>query len=373
MPQTPYDAVLHAARDVTRMETALDAELLGAALLGSVYAVAGPGRADTVREFVAGFLAATARRRTAAARAIRSVFAALAPDVPGAAKVRPGPDPPRWGPQLGRVRVVDTWAYGDVYGDQTTYLATFEYHDPELGGDEHAVVALVDHNIGIVKDLFVGRPARVIRDEVRKAVEADELIWWTQVDPGTLRAQVSFHLEITDGLSVLPDEGTLATDRALVAARLAALPATGAPPAAAQPPADPVRLTSEFLSSPQAAELDRSGERGDAEIRYVVRLIMDFAQDSPDCDPLRWSPAVAGLFLLDWVHRRAVLDDDDVAMLPPVLRAWVAWAAARRGLPVAAAEGTYQSIHTMVPEFARRHRTGEGGGQGHSYGIPRPR
>src|SRR5262245_20394509 len=62
-PQTPYDAVLHAARDVAKLDCALDAEMLGAALLGSVYAVAENDRAAAVRDFVAAFLGATARRR----------------------------------------------------------------------------------------------------------------------------------------------------------------------------------------------------------------------------------------------------------------------------------------------------------------------
>jgi hypothetical protein len=403
-PQTPYEAVLHAARDVTRVDTALDAEMLGAALLGSVYAIARSARAAAVREFVGGFLAATARRRSPAARAIRTVFAALEPGAAGAARVRPGPQPPPWSSQVGRVRPVSSWAYGDVYGDQTSYLATFAYDDPEIGGGEHAVVALVDHNIGIVKDLFVVQPAELILEEVRKAAESDELIWLAEVDPGTLRAQVAFFLEITDGLTELPDEGALATDRALVGARLAALPAGRAADTALPFPVSfqAGELTAAFLDSAYAGDLDRSSDQTEAAVQYAVRLLLDFAQDSPDGDPLRWSPAVVGLFLLDWVHRRAVLDEDDVATLPPVLRAWTAWAAARRGLPVAALAATRDAIDTMAPEFARLHRTGErrgaaaeavtemlaggvdpadeaavgdwlAGQQGRQYGIPRPR
>ena len=128
-PKTPYDAVLHAARDVTRLDCALDAEMLGTALLGSVYAVAETDREAAVREFVSGFLAATSRRRTAAATTIRQVFAALVPDAEGAAKVRPGAQAPAWAGQLGRVHLTGTWSYGDVYGDQTSYLATFAYDD----------------------------------------------------------------------------------------------------------------------------------------------------------------------------------------------------------------------------------------------------
>jgi hypothetical protein len=359
-PRSSIEAVLHAARDVPRVGTALEAELLGAALLGSVYAVAQPPRDAAVREFVGEFLAATSRRRTPAARAIRTVFAALAPDAAGAAAVRPGPAPPPWSAQVGRVRLVGTWAYGDVYGDQTSFVAVFGHEDPEVGGPEHAVVALVDHNIGVVKDLFVGRPAGRVLAEVGAAAEADELIWFTRVEPGTFRAQVSFHLGITDSLTRLPDGGALATDRALVGARLAALPETVPDPTpAGEPPADPHRLEREFLDSRQAATLDRGSDTAEASVRYALRLILDFTQEAPDRDPLRWSPAVVGLFLLDWVHRRAVLDDDDVANLPTVLRAWSAWASQRRHLPAAAARGIEEAIDTMVPEFARLHRTGE--------------
>ena len=224
-PQTPYEAVLHAARDVTKLDCALDAEMLGTALLGSVYAVAENDRAAAVREFVGEFLTATARRRTAAATTIRTVFAALVPDAPGAAAVKPGAQAPSWSAQLGKVRLTGTYAYGDVYGDQTSYLATFAYDDDESGGPEHAVVALVDHNIGITKDVFVGGPAERILDQVRQmcADGRADLVprggpaagcaarW-----PGTWRSPTSW--------ATCRRRARSPTDRALVGARLALLP-----------------------------------------------------------------------------------------------------------------------------------------------------
>ncbi len=172
-PQSPVEAVLHAARDVAKLDCALDAEMLGTALLGSVYSVAETDRATAVRDFVADFLSATTRRRTAAATTIREVFAALVPDAHGAAQVRRGAQAPSWAAQLGRVRPTGCYAYGDVYGDQTSYLVTFAYEDSSDGGPEHAVVALVDHNIGITKDVFVGASAaRILRAgprDVRRA------------------------------------------------------------------------------------------------------------------------------------------------------------------------------------------------------------
>ncbi|WP_305788568.1 hypothetical protein [Symbioplanes lichenis] len=363
-PQNPYDAVLHAARDVAKLGCALDAEMLGTALLGSVYSIAEHDRAAAVREFVGGFLSATTRRRTASATTIREVFAALVPDADGAAEVRRGAQAPAWTAQLGRVRPTGCYAYGDVYGDQTSYLVTFAYDDEE-GGPEHAVVALVDHNIGITKDVFVGGPAERILGQVRQMCLGDELTWFREEDPARLRGEVHRHLEITDELTSLPQDGSLATDRALATARLALLPQSTVPVPADSPElSGPGRetLLRDFLKSPEAARfgIDRiSADDELASLHFCLSLLLDHAESLPDPDPLRWSPAVAGLFLLDWVHRRAVLDMDDAAMLPRVTRAWSAYAMRKRGLPEAAAEQTDDVLEEMVPEFARLYATGE--------------
>ena len=362
-PQTPYEAVLHAARDVTRLDCALDAEMLGAALLGSVYAIADEDRAGALREFVGGFLAATTRRRSATALIIRRIFAELVPDAEGAATVKPGASAPAWAGQLGRVRLTGCWAYGDVYGDQTSYLATFAYDDAQLGGPEHAVVALVDHNIGIVKDIFVGGPGERILGQVRQMCDSDELTWLRREDPARLRGEVGRHLVVTDEIATLPDGGSLATDRALAGARLRLLPEPAATPVDRQPLDADQRdeLLRAFLAAPEAARFGLHEIDGDdlASLHFCLSLLLDHAASFPDADPLRWSPAVAGLFLLDWVHRRAVLDIDDAAMLPRVLRAWAAYAARRRGLPPAAAAQTDEAIEEIVPEFARLYTTGE--------------
>ncbi|WP_067494089.1 hypothetical protein [Actinoplanes sp. TFC3] len=364
-PQNPYDAVLHAARDVAKLGCALDAEMLGTALLGSVYSVASTDRAQAVRTFVGEFLAATTRRRTASATTIRAVFAALVPDATGAAEVKRGAQTPAWAGQLARVRPTGCYAYGDVYGDQTSYLVTFAYEDTEDGGPEHAVVALVDHNIGITKDVFVGGPAERILGQVREMCATDELTWFREEDPARLRAEVDRHLEITDDLTDLPQDGSFATDRALATARLALLPKSAVPPLPEPPELsgpDRERLLRDFLASPEATRFTLDKVAADdelASLHFCLSLILDHAASLPDPDPLRWSPAVAGLFLLDWVHRRAVLDMDDAAMLPRVTRAWSAYAMRKKGLPDAATEQTDTVVEEMIPEFARLYATGE--------------
>jgi hypothetical protein len=358
---TPFEAVLHAARDVAKLDCALDAEMLGTALLGSVYSIAEADRAAAVRDFVGEFLSATTRRRTASATTIREVFAALVPDAAGAAEVRPGAQAPSWTSELGRVRPTGCYAYGDVYGDQTSYLVTFAY-EHEDGGPEHAVVALVDHNIGITKDVFVGASAERILEQVREMCAEDELTWFREEDPGRLRDEVDRHLAITDGLGSLPADGSLATDRTLAAARLALLPRASTPPLAEPPHVASADVARDFLTGPEAAQfgLDKvSADDELASLHFCISLLLDHAATLPGGDPLRWSPAVAGLFLLDWVHRRAVLDMDDAAMLPKVTRAWSAYTTRRRGLPEAAAIQTDELVEEMIPEFARLYATGE--------------
>jgi hypothetical protein len=361
-PRTPYEAVLNAARDVTKLACALDAEMMGAALLGSVYAVAGTDRAGAVRDFVGQFLSATTRRRTPTATTIREVFATLVPEAAGAGAVRQGERDPAWVSQLGRVRLTGSYAYGDVYGDQTSYLATFAYEDAEAGGPEHAVVALVDHNIGITKDVFVGGPAAGIVGRVRELCADDELTWFREEDPARLRESVSRHLEITDDLGELPGEGSLATDRALVGARLAVLPAPDPVLTVAEPAElsreEADRLARDFLTAPEAAELADLDEAGAAARDFCLSLLIDHGASLGDADPLRFSPMVAELFLLDWVHRRAVLDMDDAAMLPRVVRAWAAYAARRREVPKAGVEATLEAVEAMVPSFVELYASG---------------
>jgi hypothetical protein len=224
------------------------------------------------------------------------------------------------------------------------------------------VVALIDHNIGITKDLFVGSSAGRILEQVREMCADDELTWFREEDPGRLRGEVARHLEITDELTDLPSEGSLATDRALAGARLALLPSATTPPLTEPPAVGGSALVRDFLASPEAARFGLDRVHADdelASLHFCLSLILDHAASLPDPDPLRWSPAVAGLFLLDWVHRRAVLDMDDAAMLPRVTRAWSAYALRRRDLPEAAAEQTDVVVEEMIPEFARLYATGE--------------
>jgi hypothetical protein len=54
--------------------------------------------------------------------------------------------------------------------------------------------------------------------------------------------------------------------------------------------------------------------------------------DYGDGDPLRWSPTVVELFMLDYLPRKVPLSREEVDALPEVLGAWVRFALTKRGL-----------------------------------------
>jgi hypothetical protein len=345
-----YDLFLSVASDLERVGTAYDAELVVSTMLGAAYAIAGTDRATVLTETAEGLRRYLARRRTRHAVLLRSVLAAFAAapgrDRPsgGRAKQRPAPpaDPPGWLAQLGAVRPTGAHAFGDQHGNQITYLASFAYTEPAAGGPDHVVAALVDHELGYVKDLFVAAPAGALLAQLEAAAATDPEVRMVEVDPGELRGAVERYLEVTDGLPELPAARSLTSDRALAGHRLTLLPVPAED--------DPLTLA-DFQAAPEAARLTTAD---DESLTFALKLINGFGGD----DPLRWSPASVQDFLLDWLPARALLDRADIETIPSVLSAWVRWAGRMSGLPPRAVALNVAAVATHRAEFVRRARSG---------------
>jgi hypothetical protein len=378
--------VLRGARDLARLDTAFDAELVMSTLLGGVYAGTLPDRGQALAAFTRELDGYLSDAGTGAALLARAVVAALAGS-PGEF-AEDVDDAPAWVAALGTARATGGWAFGDRYGDQTTYVVTFGYPDESTGGPEHAVLVLVDHNLGLVKDLVVAAPAGPVIDGIRDSVltDPDEMTWLAEIGPATVRAASTGYLQATDNAPELPVPSGLRDNRAIVAARLATLPepallvspaSTEASAAAeaeaaadaadqavaeagAAPGDDRATLVAQFLRSPEAKLSGLAGAvgaRGEA-VGYGLGLIVDFA-DARGGDPLRWSPRAVEVFLMDWVHGRAVLDEADARSLPDALGAWVLWAGRQLGLPDVAVQATFDEVAARRAEFVRLCETGE--------------
>ena len=385
MPSSLAEMVLRAAHDLGRLETAFDAEVLLSTLVGGVYAGTGPDRGEALAVFAEeldGYLLSTG---TEPALVARAVLGALTGSGPSSSS--PSSDGPAWLAALGTVRATGGWACGDRYGDQTSYVVTFAYQDDSVGGPDHAVLVLVDHNLGLVKDLVVTAPAGTVLDMLRASVatDPDAMTWLAEVDPTTVRAAATGYLRATDNAPELPEAAGVAENRVLVAARLATLEeaslasapelaepaerveaaeavelAAGPTPVTEDEAAARAELVAQFLQSPEArlsGLAGATGDRGEA-VAYGLGLIVDFAE-SRSGDALRWSPRAVEVFLTDWIHGRAVLDAADARSLPDALGAWVLWSGRLIGLPDAAVQATFDEVGTQRSEFVRLCATGE--------------
>lgn len=355
---TPYELVLRAARDINRLGHALDAEMMGSALLGSVYAIVEDGdRAAAVETFAAGFLRETATRRSATATTIRAVVAELT-----ATTARPKVANPPWLNAVGDVIPTGSYAYGDVFGDQISYLTTFRYRDENLGGPEHAVVVQIDHNLGMVRDVFVTAPADDVVKQLRALLHDDPLGQFGDVAASTVRAEVERLMRVTDTMAKLPGDESLATDRALAMARLRLLPESSMEPGRPSlTDAERDGTVAGFLAESAAALLAAGSARRRESLVFCTRMIVDYAADHRcDVDPLRWSPAAVEAFLLEWVPRNALLDQTDIELLPQVLDVWVEYSARLRGgLPTLAVATTRDAITANRAEFTTVSTSGE--------------
>jgi hypothetical protein len=338
------DLILSGARDLARVPHALDAELLVSTLLGGAYAALLPDRGPTLDALATALDERASTLSTEPARLVHAVLSGTPSDAAG------------WAGVLGTVRPTGSWVYGDRYGDQTGYLATFGYPDEALGGPEHALVFLVDHTVGLVKELLVIAPASAVLDQIRG--DDDLMTWHSEMDPASVRAATHAYLRATDLADELPGSESLTANRYLAGRRLLLLPSSGA--AAPAPAPDREELIAAFLDSTEArlsGLMRAEGARREA-VGYALGLCVDFAE-ARGGDPLRWSPRAVEAFLLEWVHGRAVLDPQDAAVLPDVVGAWASWAGRRVGLPEPAVAETLDRIDSLRTEFARLCSTGE--------------
>jgi hypothetical protein len=356
-------AVVRAAGRIAEVPSAFDAEVVLSTLLGGVYRAQGADRGAAQDAFVG--------------RLREHLLSSPDPVAPVIAAVLDG-EPlaehdgaPAWAGALGAVRATGGYAYGDRYGDQTSYVATFAYEDLELGGPEHAVVVLADHNLGMAKEVFVLAPAGPVLEQLRGSVlgDTEAMTWLSEVPLATVRAAALAYLRATDVAEELPAGESLPANRALALARLVLLPEAadaGASEAGAVEAGGAgaagreAGVAAAFLASPEAelAGLAATGDPHGESVRYCLGLIVGFGTGRGG-DPLRWSPQSVTAFLTEWVHQRAVLDSVDAVTLPAVLGAWIVWAGRRLDLPDRAVEETFQQVSAVRAEFDRLYATGE--------------
>jgi hypothetical protein len=335
-----FDGVLRSARSqLLRAESPLAVEVWASGLMAVWDSLpATPGGSDSFSE---ALVRHAAELGTPEGMAVLAALAAVAPSrvatrarTAAALLEQDGIAPPAWAAVAGTALPTEAWIGSDVYGDQEIVIIGFVYprelHQPpgtHTSDPGHSICVLVDHTErGVAKDAYPAAPLAQTLARWREA-EGDG-IGLRPASLSEVAARLADALIATDFADVEADGRTLAEMRALLAARLTTMPPaanTGLEELSAE---GREWLVAEFLGSPEAADL-----LSEPATVQVCHSLITFRCDYGDGDPLRWSPTLAGLCLLDHFPVKVSLDAPDVALVPDVLAAWVGFAAKRKNLP----------------------------------------
>ncbi len=350
-----FATALSGFESTLRLRDPLEAELVASALLGAARQLSGHEDVGSVIE--EAFLLPARGSSTPLALALLRALEAVADTAELRARISAyaselsarGVADPRWAAMLGQVEVGGCWQLADVFGDQASLLCTFHY-----GKRAHAFLALLDfnHGGGWVKDLYpADDPDRVLKEFRKEAKRNVGLMELTAIGPGTARRLLEDGIQVAD-MTLNPDvtEEYLQT-RAVALARCRTMPDRLGEDLADKddvevPDEERDRIVRTFFDSDQARGLRRT----DAEMA-AVSLLVDYGCDYDDNRPLRVSPAKTAGFLLDFVHRKVILDAGTKAVLPSVVGAWNRWVATEMKLAPAAREELFAAVDSIVLEF----------------------
>jgi len=341
-------AALAHADELLAIDDPLEAEHWASTILGMSYKLPAPfeAREELERSFGPRLVRRAEGMRTATGLAALCALAGVTGDEFGARQAASriaarGVPRPRWADVVGSPDYLDGYTVADPFGDQIGYYLTFAYP----GHGPHVLMALYDENLGgIIKDAFVAelRP----NSDPRTLLEADPDVAIEGVDPAAAAARIRSAVEIGDLFVDNDWTDDFRHTRALLLARMRILPQTefGEP---AEPLDDESRerLIDEFLAATRM-------QRRTATLHILDQCLIARC-DFGDGDPLRWSPTVVELFMLDYLPRKANLGKSEITALPRVLTAWVRFCLAKRGLDERFIVETEKAVADFTQEFRK--------------------
>ncbi|MGH9181802.1 MAG: DUF6398 domain-containing protein, partial [Acidimicrobiales bacterium] len=104
-------------------------------------------------------------------------------------------------------------------------------------------------------------------------------------------------------------------------------------------------LRARFLASPYATG------RKDPDHADLLDAVLGFGCDYGPGDPLRWSPAAVEIFLDDWIPRKIVADPAYLAKAPALLRGFVQFCHAERGIRPSLTAETLDAIDHCESDY----------------------
>ncbi len=354
-------AVFSDARELLEVDDPLEAEDWASGVLGMTYKAPLPLDVAEKYERAVGpaIVSAAERRRDATGLVVLCALAAVTGDEIGAREAAArmaahGVPRPRWADAVGRPEYLGGYSATDSFGDQISYHLLFQYE----GFSPHLIMALYDENLGgIIKDAFVGG----VEDDtdVRAMIAARPGIIVSDVVAAEAAARITEALAIGDLFIDNDWTEDFRRTRLLLLSRVRLLAGAGqaTPPPEPSEPQEPLddatreALVEEFLASPFGAAVAslRGPARDDA--LTIVDECLTARCDFGDGDPLRWSPIVVELFMLDYLPRKVDLSQTEIDALPAVLTAWVRFALAKRSLAKELIGEATDTVSELTDEF----------------------
>jgi hypothetical protein len=247
---------------------------------------------------------------------------------------------PPWLDALGRARLREAWKTQEPFGDGDMVTLVLEHE----GYPPHAIGVLIDHNLGSIgKDVLVADDAGMLRTLWEHEVPGVTAV---DIDAQEAADTLAYGLEIEQMYLDSPATEELRRFRPLLRTYLRTLPTPRPIRRPSLDERDREYLAEEFAASAEARRVDP------AVIDDLAWRIIDFGCDYSDGDPVRWSPVVVELFMVDWLPRKALLEAP-IKKVPDALRAWVRFAGRRRGLTESLIEETVTAVGRWEREFAK--------------------
>jgi hypothetical protein len=219
-------------------------------------------------------------------------------------------------------------------------------------GHELSVVVYIDHNLGtVVKDAFaVPEPLATLTELMVSTAEGPDTTWH-ELDAADARARITD--AVRTGAIMFPplESDTWPACRPLVQWATRLLPEGGT---GYQRPTwdsgDRDLLSQRFLDSPFGAALD--DDQHD-----LLDSLLWFGIDYGPGDPLRWSPVAVEILLVDWIPRKIVAEAGFLAKAPDLLRAFIRYCHAERGIRPELTADTLAAVDKCEPDYQRVIRT----------------
>jgi hypothetical protein len=256
---------------------------------------------------------------------------------------------PEWLSRLGEAEVVRAQEMVHVLGDGDN--VNVEVRLP--GGHGLTAVVYIDHNMGtLVKDAFVV-PETIdgLEALMRSKVDDPDTVW-RDIDLADARVRITEAIDLA-AMTVPPFESdTWPVCRPIVEWLTRKLPPDGTGYARPEwTDRERERLADRFFASEFGAPLD------DADHRGLLESVIWFGADYGPGDPLRWSAVAVEIILVDWIPHKLVADIAYLAKAPDLLRAFVRFCHAERGIRAELTAETLAAIDEYEPEYQRTIRS----------------